>query len=130
MILNKAFHSAIKEGMTVFNCSSTVSAELVFKDLVGKKGKVITGMTVDNETPVDVIYINAGYKTLSVLKRFEEALTLSRPNVFISVEILNSYTFTIKDILNYMISIGYMNLKLDKGQYAFTYEYHPSKVLL
>lgn len=129
MDLNSALHSAIKEGMTVFICSNLVSPQ-IFEELVGSQGKVIGGMPVKNDVDMDVLFVSAEYSTLSMLKRAEEALTLSRPIVFVSVRILKSYTYSMKDILDYMISIGYMNMKLGSGQYVFTYEHHPSTVLL
>jgi|ERR1039458_1075565 hypothetical protein len=130
MTLNEAFQSAIKEGMTVYNCSLLISPNAIFRDLVGKRGNVITSMSVNNDVALDILYVNAGDKTLSVLKRAEEALALSRPIVFVSVKVLKTYTFSIKDILDYMISIGYMNLRLEGSAYAFTYEFEPSRVLL
>jgi hypothetical protein len=130
MTLNEAFRSAIKEGMTVFNCSLLISPNSIFRDLVGKRGRVLTDMTVDNNTVLDILYVNAGHKTLSVLKRAEDALMLNRPIVFVSVKVLKSYTFSRKDILDYMISVGYMNLRLEDNAYAFTYEFEPSRVLL
>jgi hypothetical protein len=128
--LNEAFRSAIKKGMTVYNCSSLVSSEAVFKDLVGRYGIVITGTTVDDDLAMDVLYISVGPKTLSVLKRGERALTLNRPIVLVSVKVLKSYAFSRKDILDYMISLGYMNMRLEGDNYAFTYEYEPQGVLL
>ena len=142
MTIIEAIHSAVKEGMTVFDYSpdgDEVSA--LFQKLVGKKGKVTSirpttkTISLDNITGdkhIDVLYMNVQGKTLPFLGGSEEVLKRDRPIVFIVVDkdIIQEHGYDTKDIRDFMISAGFMNMRLDKGQYAFTYEHHPSRVLL
>lgn len=138
----ETIQSAIKEGMTVFDYSlDTDKVSGLFEKLVGKKGNVISikpntkTVAIDNilvDMHIDVIYINIYAKTLPFLGGAEDALRRDRPIVFIVVNknVIQKHGYSIRDIKDFMLSVGYMNLKLAEDYYAFTYEYEPNRVLL
>lgn len=139
----KAIRNAVRKDMTVFDYSPMDDKySSHFQELVGKKGKVISIVpnsktvsldSVLENTHVDIIYANIQGKTLPFMGAAEDVFKRDRPITFITIDkysLPSKHGYSIKDIRDFMLSVGYMNMKLARDSYVFTYEHHPSKVLL
>jgi hypothetical protein len=146
----KMLHNAVKEDMNILDYSYDNKNNAIFFDkLTEGNAKIISAnpnMRISaikrlfEDTHIDIVHIHANNETPVFLAMVKAMLRRDHPIVFVSIDrkkIKPSYDTFIDYVKSFMVSVGYRSMYIGRSpgmetpsDYVFTYEYHPSKVIL